>query len=99
MTNERRRREVGRAASAALPVLWAILSRNGWSHARLAQELGEDSGKIAKLLYGDRKPGRKLSKKLDDIGVPVSLWDEPLPRGWAPLHTQQHSGERKQRSA
>ncbi len=86
MAYENRRRDVGESASAALPVLWAILSRRGWSHARLSQELGEDSGKIAKLLYGVRKPGRVLAKKLFDIGVAFELWDKPLPRGWLPPH-------------
>lgn len=80
---------MGEAASGALPVLWAILRRRGWSHARLAQEIGEDSGKISKLLYGVRKPGRQLAKKLFDLGVAFELWDRPLPRGWAPIHELQ----------
>lgn len=82
---ERRRQEVGEAASAALPVLWQELHQRGWSHARLASELGEDAGKISKLLYGDRRPGRRLASKLmERLSISLSLWDEPLPKGWSP---------------
>lgn len=84
MVEERRRQHLGDAASAALPVLWRIVELRGWSHAQLAHELAEDGGKIAKLLYGDRRPGRKLSVKLRDLGVAIELWDEPCPERWAP---------------
>ncbi len=59
-------------------LLWAEMDRRGWSDAKLAEELGEDSGKIAKLLYGERKPGRQLSAKLlARLGTPIDAWDRP----------------------
>ncbi len=88
MAHEGRRQDVGTCASAALPVLWRIIALRGWSHARLAQELEEDTGKISKLLYGDRKPGRKLSVKLRDLGVAIELWDKPLTDKWSPSHRE-----------
>lgn len=84
--------DLGESPSAALPVLWNITERNGWSHSRLALELKEASGKISKLLYGDRKPGRRLAKKLEDLGVATELWDEPIPRGWLPPHALRKAG-------
>lgn len=82
---DRRRQDVGEAASAALPLLWDVLQRRNWSHADFARELSEDAGKVAKLLYGDRKPGRQLSLKLlERFEISLALWDLPLPRGWAP---------------
>lgn len=78
MDEKRRRKDLGPAASGALPLLWAEVERRGWSDADLATELDEDSGKIAKLLYGDRRPGRQLSAKLfARLGVPLTAWDEP----------------------
>lgn len=85
---------MGEAASAALPVLWDIMASRDWSHARLAQELEEDSGKISKLVYGDRKPGRQLALKLQGIGVEIALWDEPLPAGWHPRHPEESGAVR-----
>ncbi len=68
-----------------------MLAERGWSHARLAAEL---EGEVAKLLYGDRKPGRTASLKLRDIGVPIELWDQPLPEGWTIPHAgADESGE------
>lgn len=79
---------MGTSASAALPALWAEIERRGLKHAQVAAELREDAGKVAKLLYGDRRPGRALAKKLLDVFlVPIEAWDEPLPDGWAPKHT------------
>lgn len=83
--NDRRRQDVGEAASAALPLIWDELQRRNWSHADLARELAEDAGKISKLLYGDRRPGRRLSLKLmERFDISPALWDQPLPHGWAP---------------
>lgn len=85
IATERRRKDVGTAASAALPVIWSEIERRGWTHAKFAHELGEDPGKIAKLLYGVRRPGRKLAGKLlDRLNISLELWDEPLPFGWSP---------------
>ncbi len=86
MADERRRTRIGDSPSAALPVLWSLLAERGWSHARLASELLTDGGKVARLLYGDRKPGRALSARLRDIGVATELWDAPLPEGWMLPH-------------
>ncbi len=76
---------MGEAASAGLPAVWEELKARDWTHARLAKELNEDPGKIAKLLYGDRKPGRRLAAKLHErLGISLSVWDEALPEGWVP---------------
>lgn len=82
MADERRRQHLGAAPSAAVPVLWSILAERGWSHAQLAAAIQTDGGKVARLLYGDRKPGRDLSMRLLAIGVAVELWSQPLPREW-----------------
>lgn len=80
MDESRRRKDLGPAASAALPLLWAEMARRGWSDADLCSELDEESGKMAKLLYGDRRPGRQLSSKLfARLAVPLTAWDEPCP--------------------
>ncbi len=56
------------------------MEKLGWTDARLASELSEDTGKISRLLYGDRKAGRQLaSKLLDRLGVPLDAWDQPCP--------------------
>lgn len=66
-------------------MLWAEIRRRSLTHAAFARELGEDPGKVAKLLYGERKPGRTLSKKLlDRFGTPIEAWDEPIPGDWRP---------------
>lgn len=76
----RRRTHLGDRASAALPLIWAEQDQRGWSDSKLAEELGEDSGKIARLLYGDRKPGRQLSAKLfARLGTPFDAWEQPCP--------------------
>lgn len=80
MTNDRRRTELGGAASAALPLLWDFAWRHGLSDAQLADSLGIDSGKLARLVYGDRRPGRRLAAALwERVGIPLSAWDEPCP--------------------
>lgn len=80
MGSTRRRTRLGKKASAALPLVWAEQVQRGWSDARLADELGEDTGQIAKLLYGVRKPGRQLAAKLlMRLGTPLDAWDEPCP--------------------
>lgn len=53
----------------------------------LADERGRpaDEGKIAKLLYGDRRPGRTFSIAIRNVfGTPIEAWDWPLPDGWLP---------------
>lgn len=81
---------MGSRSSAALPLLWCEIARRGLSHAQVAALLDEHGGKVAKLLYGDRRPGRKLAKKLADaFGIPFEAWDEPLPEGWRPSHQSQ----------
>ncbi len=95
MADERRRTTLGDAASAAVPVLWALLAEHG-TQAKLAAFLGEDSGNVSRLLYGVRKPGRALSVKLASHGVAAELWDEPIPDGWLPPHaTDRDSSSRE----
>jgi plasmid maintenance system antidote protein VapI len=85
VATQRRRQDVGEAASAALPVLWKELDKREWTHAKLAAELEEDPGKISKLLYGDRRPGRKLAAKLlERFSIALALWEEPVPKNWQP---------------
>lgn len=56
------------------------MERRGWNDARLAQEFGAVSGIVAKLLYGERRAGRKLARKCFEVlGTPYALWDEPCP--------------------
>lgn len=66
-------------------MLWAEIRRRGLKHAHVARELDEDAGKMAKILYGDRKPGRSLSLKLRNaFGTPIEAWDEPISGDWLP---------------
>jgi ribosome-binding protein aMBF1 (putative translation factor) len=84
----RRRTHLGEKASAALPMVWEEMDRRGWSDAKLADELAEDSGKLAKLLYGDRKPGRRLAAKLlARLGTPFEAWERPCPVSARPHHS------------
>jgi hypothetical protein len=74
----RRRTRLGTQRSAALPLIWDALERQGWSDARLSAEMGEDTAAVSRLLYGDRKANRKQSVKLHELlGIPFSAWDEP----------------------
>lgn len=85
---ERFRQHLGPSASGALPLLWAEIRRRELTHADVARELDDDAGKVAKLLYGERKPGRALALRLrDTFGTPIEAWDEPLPPGWLPHGT------------
>lgn len=59
------------------------MRQRGWKPADLARDLGEHSATISRLLFGDRKPERSLAAKLfETYGIPLTEWDEPLPRGW-----------------
>lgn len=84
MKASRRRQELGPKVSAALPRVWSLMSRNGWSHADLARHAGTRSAAISRVLYADRLPGRTLAMALAKLGVRMSLWDEPCPDGWSP---------------
>lgn len=85
MTEDRYRQHLGTEASAALPMVWAEMRRRNWKPADLGRAVQEDGGKIARMLYGDRKPGRSFSVKLRDVlGTPIEAWDQPLPAGWLP---------------
>lgn len=80
MSSDRRRRDLGPASSAALPILWAALNERGWTDSRLASELEVANGTAARLLYGDRAPGRALALRLfRRLHVPLESWDEPCP--------------------
>lgn len=79
------RQHLGASASAALPMLWAEIRRRDLTHAAFSRELGEDAGKVAKILYGERKPGRSLSLKLRNaFGIPIEAWDQAIPGDWRP---------------
>jgi transcriptional regulator with XRE-family HTH domain len=80
----RRRNTLGDRRSAALPALWAILRERSWSLADLARETEIDPATIARIAYGDRKPGRSFALKLLAIGVDQALWDEPCAADYAP---------------
>lgn len=76
---------MGARASGALPMLWAEINRRGVTHADVARDLKVDPAMVAKLAYGERKPGRALSLRLRDVyGVPIEAWDTELPSGWLP---------------
>lgn len=56
------------------------MASRGWSDARLAREMDEDSAAVARLLYGDRKANRKQAAALLRLlGTDLGLWDEPCP--------------------
>jgi hypothetical protein len=85
------RNHLGASASAALPLLWARIRELDESHADVARTLELHPGMVAKLLYGDRRPGRALSLRLRDrYGTPIEAWDEPIVAGWLP-HDPHHS--------
>jgi len=90
MAGERRRQHLGKYASAALPTLWKILARKGWSHAAFARELAAwlkrpvTNALAAKLLYGDFRAGRQIASYCETLGVRVVLWDKPCPDSWKP---------------
>ena len=72
-------------------MVWAELEKRGWSHARLAVELGEESARVARMLYGDRRPGRDLSAAMSKLlGTPIEAWSAPCPKTWRP-HAPAHA--------
>lgn len=79
-----RREHLGPLASAALPALWRLLDRKGWSHSDFGRELGMSSANAARVLYGDRKVGRRIGAVLDELGIKLSLWELPCPADWTP---------------
>lgn len=78
-----RRTTLGPRHSAALPLLWAEMRKRDWTAADLARALNEPTSTISRLLYADRKPERSLAGKLQELGIPLARWDEPLPSGWS----------------
>lgn len=74
----RRRTTLGINRSAALPLLWEACAAKGWSDARLAREMGEETSIVARLIYGDRRATLKQGAKLLELlGIPLSAWEEP----------------------
>ena len=78
------RRHIGPHFSEAARLLWARLPELAvmWNvkptaaREELTRRLGTGRGTIAKYLYGDRKPGRVMAGKLEEIaGIPMSAWD------------------------
>lgn len=85
MAARERRETVGLYASAALPVLWSALHRLGHTHADFARQVGVSTAQAARILYGDRGPGRRPAAIcLRVYGVPPDLWEQPLPKRWKP---------------
>lgn len=85
MEPSRRRQNLGRHASSALPALWKALARLDWSHADLARKLGLTNGATAKLLYGDTRPDLTIARVcLELLGIPLLFWDKPCPPTWRP---------------
>lgn len=88
MDRARRRQTTGLFASAALPILWRAIQRKGWSHAQFARAIELKSA--ARLLYGDRSAGRSTAVRINQLfpEVRLSLWDDPIPKGWKPHRDQ-----------
>ncbi len=92
----RRRTLLGENRSAALPLVWAAMAEKGWSDARLAKEMGEETSIVSRLLYGDRKANRQQGAKLLALfAVPLDAWDQPTKltrRRHRPMPTAPDSG-------
>lgn len=81
-----RRQTLGLFASAALPAIWSAVTRRGWSHADLQRAVEVSSAQMSRLMYGDRRAGRRTAVLIQEIfpEVRLALWDEPCPKGWRP---------------
>ncbi len=50
----------------------------GWSDARFAKEIEEETSIASRLLYGDRKANRQQAVKLHALlSIPFEAWDQP----------------------
>jgi transcriptional regulator with XRE-family HTH domain len=81
----RRRRALGKAASAALPIVWRAMRRKGWTQADLARALEISTAAASGLVYGDFRPGRRVTDRCRTVlGTKADLWDKPVPADWTP---------------
>lgn len=70
--------------SAASVQLETEMRGHGWSQRELAEFLDLDEPRVSRLLRGLAKPGRATAVQIaDKLGIPVTAWDEPAPRGRA----------------
>jgi ribosome-binding protein aMBF1 (putative translation factor) len=61
-------------------MVWAEQEKRGWSDAKLAAEMREDSAVISRLVYGDRRANRQQAAWfLSRFEIPLEAWDEPCP--------------------
>lgn len=82
----RRRHNIGRFASAALPVLWKAIARKGWAHSDFARAIRMSGANATRLLYGDRGIGLEPALAIARLFPkcrPV-LWTKPCPPSWRP---------------
>lgn len=87
-----RRTHLGNAPSAAVPLVWALLHRQRWGFAELARQIGEDSGRVVRWAYGDRKPGRTAALVLSRHGISIEAWDQPIDPDWRLPHALEWQG-------
>ncbi len=53
------------------------MTERGWTDARLAKEMNEETSIVSRLLYGDRKANRQQAVKLYGLlGIPFEAWDQ-----------------------
>jgi hypothetical protein len=81
-----RRQNVGRFASAALPILWKAIARRDWTHSDFARAIGMSAANGTRLLYGDRGIGLEPALTIARLFPkcrPI-LWTKPCPPNWRP---------------
>lgn len=76
------RRTLGTEFSEGARLLWGAVESN---LEDLADRIGINSGQLAKLIYGDRRPSIELAVRIQDIlGIPAVEWARPPTTSFVP---------------
>lgn len=80
--------ELGPRASEGTRLLWAILTKHGWSQNQLALEIGIDSGRVNRWLHGTLTPSLKWANTIKRrLGIETEAWHQ-TPRRPIVLHAE-----------
>ena len=62
----------------AVVFLLRLLDKRGWTHARLAEEIGrpKSQGYVSRILSGDAEPGRSTIDAFRAVGCKAAWWFE-----------------------
>src|ERR1051325_4371784 len=79
------RSELGEHFNEGALRMWSLLETNGWGFQELTTRLGCATGLVTRWLYGDQRPGRAWSNKIETVfGVPHNAWDQEASVSFVP---------------